>query len=343
MKQLKKKHPKVAFILKLLMLALPLFPVIAIYFYYDPDMILHKYKRFDQSKVMLNEAYIGWQNYMQNKDSLGYDSFILGNSCTMAFKTEEWEKHLDKKNRAVRFFDNAETIGGIFQKIEVLDSVGAPLHNILIVVDANSFTDVNPLRSTSHLFSPKVAGISNLEFYSRFLVEFLRPSKGLAFAYYAVTGKSNENIGDYVMDGLPVREPYSNNFINPREGEIIRKGESYWIEHKRRFRKKRDDSGKEDKCYIFTSQIDLLERMNRICKKHHSNVKIIIGPDYQQKKANLKDVIKLKEIFGDDAVWDFTGINEYTNDYHNYYDPGHYRPFIGARLLNRIYSSSVSL
>ena len=32
-----------------------------------------------------------------------------------------------------------------------------------------------------------------------------------------------------------------------------------------------------------------------------------------------------------------SGINEFTEDYHNYYEAGHYRPLLGNKLLERIY------
>lgn len=52
---------------------------------------LRHYNRYDNSPVMLNEGYIGWQMYMNNRDSIAFDSFIMGNSCTMAYQCHEWE------------------------------------------------------------------------------------------------------------------------------------------------------------------------------------------------------------------------------------------------------------
>lgn len=337
MKHLKKESPRFCFWFKLFLLFVPFLPLVIIYFYYDPDMILHKYKRFDETKVFLKEAHVGWQNYIQNRDSIDYNSFIMGNSCTMAFKTQAWEKYLNDKSKAVRFFDNAETIGGVFQKMQVLDSVGAKLDNVLVVIDRNSLIDTNPLNSTNHLFSPEVAGISRMEFNLRFLQEFLYPSRALAYAEYVITGKYSSRMSGVIHNGDAIREPYTNNFINPREQEISKKGESYWADHKREFRKKRINAGKEEKAVVFNAQLDLLNRMNVLCKKHNTNIKIIVGPDYYQKRINQADITKMKEIFGDEAVWDFTGINKYTVDIHNYYDPGHYRPFIGEQLLEIIY------
>jgi hypothetical protein len=45
----------------------------------------------------------------------------------------------------------------------------------------------------------------------------------------------------------------------------------------------------------------------------------------------------LQGIFGKENVYDFSGINEFTEDYHNYYEAGHYRPLLGNKLLERIY------
>lgn len=147
-----KISPKTRFCLKLLLLALPLFPIVAIYFIFDPYMVLHSYKRFDNSPVLLNEAHVGWQNYLQNRDSIAYNSFILGNSCTMAFLTGEWEKYLDKDDHAVRFYDNWESLGGVRQKLQALDSVGAPLKNVLVILDKKHWTEVSPCRATTICF-----------------------------------------------------------------------------------------------------------------------------------------------------------------------------------------------
>lgn len=340
---MKNKHSKLSFWMKIVLLISPCLPLVIIYLYNDPYMILHNYKRFDKTKVLLpNEAYIGWENYMQNCDSIHYNSFILGNSCTMAFKTQAWEKHLNKKCKAVRFFDNAETIGGVFQKMQLLDSVGAKLENILIVIDRKSFINTDPLKSTNHLISAKASNISKIKINLRFLLEFLYPIHSLTYLEYLITGKYSDRMSNVIHDGPPIREPFTNNFINPNEKEIEQKKEAYWVEHKRRFRKKRIHKGEEEKPIISTAQIDLLHRMNQICMKHNTNIKIIIGPDYYQQRINSLDIKKLKEIFGNNAIWDFTGINEYTSDYHNYYEPGHYRPFIGEKLLEKIYANKLN-
>lgn len=337
MTKFKNKHPKLTLWLKLFILGCPFIPLVVLYFYYDPDMVLRDYKRFDQTHVFLKEAYVGWQNYIQNRDSIPYNSFIMGNSCTMAFKTQAWEKYLKKGSCAVRFFDNAETIGGIYQKIRALDSVGAKLDNILIIIDVKSLMDAKPLIGTSHQFSPEVLGISPVEFKLRSLQEFLYPTMSSAYIEYLITKKYSSRMKGLINAGPSIREPYTNNFINPREKEIQLKGETYWKEHEHDFIGERASSYKEEKEVIKSAQINVLKKIKYLCKKNNTNIKIIIGPDYFSKNINKGDLITLKMIFGEKAVWDFTGLNSFTKDYHNYYDSGHYRPFVGEKILSIIY------
>ena len=51
------------------------------------------------------------------------------------------------------------------------------------------------------------------------------------------------------------------------------------------------------------------------------------------------EVEQLKELFGAENVYDFSGINKYTNNIRNYYEGAHYRPCLGRQLLDSIYAT----
>ncbi len=325
------------FLVKLLLFFTPFVPLVVIYFVNDPFMKLHTYKRFDQSRMFLDEAYVGWRNILMNKDSLGFNSFIMGNSCTMAYNTREWEKHLDKGSVAVRFFDNAESLGGVYQKLESLDSIGIPIKNVLVVFDRKSLLSPYPLDKTKNLYSPEAAGISEMEFQLKSLQAFLYPSVLLPYLEYSITGKYKSSMKKVILEVPTIREPYTNNFINPREKEIQRKGELYWLENKSDF-EPRQKSPKEETPIVKPKQIKVLRQIKQLCDKHHADFILIIGPDFLQKRLNKKDLSLIKKEIGNNNVWDFTGINEYTNDIHNYFEPGHYRPLLGKRLMDTIYA-----
>lgn len=85
MKKNSERSAAMRFTMKLSILLTPFIALLVVYFLNDPFMVLRHYNRYDNSPVMLNEGYIGWQMYMNNRDSIAFDSFIMGNSCTMAY------------------------------------------------------------------------------------------------------------------------------------------------------------------------------------------------------------------------------------------------------------------
>lgn len=336
MSRLIKIQPKSRFWLKVFLLLLPFSSVVAIYFIFDPFMVLHSYKRYDKTHILLGEAYVGWQTYMINRDSIRYNSFIMGNSCTMAFKTTEWEKYLNSGDRAIRFFDAGESLGGVCQKLQALDSVGAPIKHVLIVVNKSLLKDIYPIQENGRLFSAEVAKVSKLAFQLNFLQRFLEPSFVIPYLDYLIRGKYTHHMAGIINPGPPIREPYTNNFINPHEKEIKREGERYWLLRKKEF-PPRLDAGKIEEHTIYNEQLKLLRKIKSMRDKHGADLKFVIGPEYNQKKINNEDVKLLKSILGESSVWDFSGVTPYTSDIHNYYDKAHFRPELGAKLLKHIY------
>ncbi|MCX6296671.1 MAG: hypothetical protein NTX97_11510, partial [Bacteroidetes bacterium] len=75
-----------------------------------------------------------------------------------------------------------------------------------------------------------------------------------------------------------------------------------------------------------------------ILKSHNTQYKIVISPLYNQEKLDPGDLNYLVNLFGGENVFDFSGINFITNDFHNYYETSHYRPFVCDYILNIIYS-----
>lgn len=72
---------------------------------------------------------------------------------------------------------------------------------------------------------------------------------------------------------------------------------------------------------------------------HHTVYKVVINPLYDQNKINSRDLATLKDIFGSDNVYDFSGVNWITSDYHNYYEESHYRPHVAKWILGKIYNN----
>ena len=138
------------------------------------------------------------------------------------------------------------------------------------------------------------------------------------------------------------RNVMTNDIINPLEEEIEKEGDHYWIVRKKEF-PDRDGRYKESPTVLSSKSIKLLKALKEIFQKHATNYKIIINPTYSQVQLNPIDLKELQQIFGAENVFDFSGINEYTNNIHNYYERSHYRPSLGRLLLKKIYTANTSL
>ena len=102
----------------------------------------------------------------------------------------------------------------------------------------------------------------------------------------------------------------------------------------------RDSIQKYSPKVIGESQYRMLKEISEIFKKHKTKYKIIISPLYDQLKFNKSDVRILQMLFGDENVFDFSGINFITNDYHNYYENSHYRPHVADYIMKVIYKNN---
>ena len=64
----------------------------------------------------------------------------------------------------------------------------------------------------------------------------------------------------------------------------------------------------------------------------------MISPLYNKMKLHNEDLEYLKKVFGETNVFDFSGINKFTNDYRNYYESSHYRPHVAREILKIVYN-----
>lgn len=321
--------------IKIFFFTSPFWLITALYFHDDPFMVMRNYRIYD-SKVMLNEAYVGWHIYLNNRDSIPFNSFLMGNSCTMAFRCTEWEKYLNG-GRAVRLFGNIESMMAIYKKLMALEREHAPIKNVLMILDKSSLSKTYLQSGYNFVLPPAISGDRPLNAQLAFLQGFVSPDFLFPYLKYRLTGTVTSSMKAFNPYGR-IRNPINNDAMNPREKMIEKEGVQYWADHKKDF-PYRDGKQVINSSVIFGQQQALLLDIEKVLRRNSTSVKIVISPDYKQEKINPRDVRILKSIFGKDNVFDFTGINEYTNDIHNFYEKGHYRPLLGNKLLKVIYQT----
>ena len=81
----------------------------------------------------------------------------------------------------------------------------------------------------------------------------------------------------------------------------------------------------------------MLSEMKAIFDRRGTDYRVIISPLYDRRKLNEADANAMRRIFGAELVFDYSGVNEFTTDFHNYYEESHYRPQVAREILKRIY------
>ena len=330
----KQKHAARKVICKLLCFSLPFWAVILLYFHDDPFKVIRPYKNYD-SDVTLNEECVGWNIYLNRRDSLPFNSFILGNSCTMAFPCALWESHLDSTSRAMRMPGNGERCTTILLKLRALEREGADLKNVLMVLDYYSIATLKPSTGYANILPADISGEHPLKVQLEFLQAFCMPSFLPSYLRYRLTGKVLPSMKHMNPHGR-VRNSMNNDALNPRERMISQEGENYWNNRRHEF-PPRNEKADTIGSVIRQPQKEVLEEIAGLLRRHHTSVRIIISPDWDQRRFNPADKAEMDSIYGKGVVYDFSGVNEFTEDYHNYYERAHYRPQLSERLLGIIY------
>ena len=193
-----------------------------------------------------------------------------------------------------------------------------------------------------YLSHPNTCTTNKILFQLEYLKTFFTPKFLYAYLDFRISNKVKEYMkNDYLLNDIPLSYNLKGNEIKFTEFEnnIKLNPTIFYNNTKMQVFYKRDSNQVISKKVIETEQLKLLTEIQEVFKENKTNCKIVISPLYNQIKINEADVVLLKRIFGDMNVFDFSGINTITNDYHNYYESSHYRPHITNLIMQEIYKN----
>lgn len=333
------KNIKRRFYFKCALLSLPFAALLALYVIKDPFMVIRHYNDYDNSKVCQSEGTIGWFKYKMFRNIMHYDSFIMGASDTRAFNTHDWNNYIHA--HPYRFFANSEGIADVLLKLQTLDrQPHQPIKHLLIVAEYNSFTGTEPDKGFVHIMPPDVTGKSMTTFQMTCMQSFFYPNFLLPYLRYQITHKYVEKMNGVINQYGQTRTRFTNDAILYDEPEIARLGEHYWDAKKWDAAKSCHKMPTEYKRTIFEAQLVCLNKIKDICRKHGTDVKIVIGPTLKRIDINHQDLSIIKKIFGQNNVVNFSDDAHCRyNDYHNFYDLAHYRIQVGRDIMKAAYNN----
>ena len=271
---------RLGLLLRLAALSLPLDFFLATYVWYDPFRVLY-YSRYENfyrgNELPLNRDFCSTEIFLRQAGRYHYDSFILGNSRTMAFLTSDWTRWID--SQAVFHFDaSSETLFGITGKLRLIDGKGMRLRNALILLDYRTFEGIADSYD-GHLFvkHPQVSGNGWLPFQLTFLKAYLSPNCCAPFMTKKLFGCDIPGIRS-PFGGEDRYDPVTNDFdLQKLEEKIETDPTAYYSNWETRFPSNESDSGVSP-VVIHDAARRLLEEMREILARHGTDYRIVISP-----------------------------------------------------------------
>jgi hypothetical protein len=308
----------------------------------DPLKCFKPYKEYyKNSFVSPNRENVALQLFEQSHNRAVINSFILGNSCSHAFKVKNWEKYLPERSRGFHLDAFRETIYGILKKLEYLDRNGNKIEHVLIVLDESIFS--KKFKSYMYVI-PQQLDPENSTFYTEHLKVLTSVKFVSAYAYYSIYRKNTGFTAEYKFtENQPVSDNSNGDLYYTLDNEIKSDSVAFFERLQKENWVKRinliDLNGNDSYEGITKQNILYLNRIKEILKKHKTDFKIIINPLYNQKGMPIEMLSILEKIFEKQNIYNFSGVNAITNDYRNFYDGIHYRPLVATQMLENIYQN----
>lgn len=329
------------FLCKALIAAIPTVLLLGTYLLLDPFKVVRNYDSYYKngvpSYVILNRDFVSTETFLVKNSVEHYDSFIFGNSRSLFYEVKEWQKHISS-SRCFHFDASQESLYGIHSKICYLDRNGVNIQNAIIVLDASTLSQTT--NSEGHLFrkDPKLSGESNWDFQRIYIGAFLDIKFIGAYLYFSLSGHYRESMMKQILDDRPMNYDLRSNEISfgAIETMIAKDPSSYYSGREKLFYPRSTDA-KSSPSVIGIPQKNMLSNLASTLKRHNCNFKIVINPLYDQQAIAQEDLKYLKECFGRETVFDFSGINKFTQSYTNYYETSHYRPHVAREIMAIIY------
>jgi hypothetical protein len=316
------------FIIRLVFfLSIIFFPIITLYIERDVYSDFGYHKNYSWKYFFQQLGDISTKKLLNS--SINYNSFIFGSSRSTSLSA----CYLQKKIRNSRFFHYAawnETIGGIYAKLKLLDSLGYRLDNIIIYFDTDMtfFGDGKCQPSDHYLLTNKNKYLYYYDHFQEFIA-FPTYDKIKILLGYKVNGEIFPNWESDIVTN-DSNSTCSESFLNKygadtRINSLKEDGFLY----------KRTKSEKFKAIQISPYEENVLIKIKDILKKHKSKYYIVITPLSDQLKFNTADMQIIKKIF-DNNVYDFSGINKITDNKYNYPDVKHFKPYISKYIIDSI-------
>ena len=318
----------------------PLIFLALVYAIVDPFKVIYHYESYYKSGeplyIILNRDYVSTETFLHNYPQYKYDSFIFGNSCAIFFEVKDW-KSIIGPARSFHFDASAESIYGIYKKLDLLSLRHVPIKNVLIVLDEGTLNATGDSKGHLIMKHPLLSGRNPYAFQFEYVKSFFDFDFLQGLLLYELPN-GTKKYTQALFENPPMDYEVESNEIQFTVFEklIGTNSEEYYGRHRQAFYQ-RDTIEHVSESAIHSEQKWMLNEIFRILRDEGADYRIVISPLYDQVRFNQDDLNFLVGTFGKGKVFDYSGINHLTNDMSNYYETHHYRPHVARWILHDMY------
>lgn len=318
------------------LLSLPITTVLLSYFMLDPFRVVYHYPSFEEPLVAIpNRDYISTQMYLNTYKRRPYQSFVLGNSLTMAFTVRDWEPYI-QDTLAFHFDASGESLYGVWKKLQFLEQHHSPLKNILLICDSELLAKTDDYDSHILRKDPRTIGELPFAFQLSFLKAFFSNNFYYTYLKQRATGSFTDDMAGVLERRRIYYDPVTNDVVLPELNQEIKQDSlGFYARNKRLSGSRKPGTAS---AVIGAAQLRQLVAVRNIFARHQTNYHIVISPLFNQKQLNPADLARLQRVFEPSRIHDYSGVNSFTAQKGYYYEESHYRPLVGRAILRQVYS-----
>ena len=327
------------FIRTLSLFMLPICLFIGIYAAIDVFRVVRSHELFytEGNRIGLNRGYGSTVTYIQQREKEQYDAFIFGNSRSLFYEVKTWREYLPQDAHPFHFDASGGSVRGLRDKIVFIDRNGDRIRHALLVLDADLLGNEEPVEGYLYAEPPQLRNYTNwIDFQKQHFLAFLNLRFLTAWADYSLFGTYRPYMKLLLTETKEHYDPVTNEISEPLTEQQIAQGTYYDEAHIQAFDGMQFEGGYSNE-KLSSKSIEWLQEIRRIFDRHHTDYRVIIGPQYDQLRLRPETLRHLRKIFGNTAVYDFSGPSKWSKDYHNYYEPYHYRPHVATEILRIVY------
>ena len=337
MMEKKEKKQLNRFVKRTILACVPLFVLIALYFLLDPFNVIGPFNPMDkmgEKSASFSRSHQSVEAYLNNRDSVGFNAFIFGSSRAIYYPVATLQRLLPADARAMHMDAAWETLEGMLDKIELIQSRGDRIKYAILEFHADQFADSAHIEVPYRQDYRLRHAYSLPEYHYRYFMSMLNTDFLKAYLPYLFTGRINEGYDNVVFESkMQGYDPITNEYdYRNFDSEIDTDSTDYFARRAKFYQPSMTDSVVAP---LTPDRWALLSLIQSRLAADSADYHVILGPTFYRHMTPPADIQRLRDIFGADRVHDFQHLG--VESQANFYDSIHYRYFIADSIMSKIY------